>query len=135
MAVVNFWNMRSTERNTTNEGRNLRSLLNRQAGRDQHHGFRSSLANQPDRLFRQGFPREPTFRGIRSLIGSSCCASSSNAPAKPAGPKTRQRGFKRVLRRLIETAAKSGRKAFSNERRLRARKGSNPEVGGSLNSH
>jgi hypothetical protein len=32
-------------------------------------------------------------------------------------------------------AAKSGRKAFFNERRLRARKGSNPEIGGSLNSH
>jgi hypothetical protein len=55
------------------------------------------------------FPREPTFLGIRSLIGSSYYASSSDTPAKPSGPKTRQCGFKRVLHRLIEIAAKSGR--------------------------
>jgi hypothetical protein len=54
------------------------------------------------------FPREPTFRGIRSLIGSSYCASSSDAPAKTSGPKTRQCGFKRVLHRPVETAARSG---------------------------
>jgi hypothetical protein len=57
----------------------------------------------------KGFPREPTFRGIRSLIGSSYYASSSDPPAKPSGPKTRQCGFKRVLHRPVEIAVASSR--------------------------
>ncbi len=67
---------------------------------------------QPDRLFWRGFHREPTFRDCRSPFGNTCRASSYDAPTKPSGPKTRMLGFKRVLRRPIETAAESGRSKF-----------------------
>ena len=49
------------------------------------------------------------------------CASSSDAPANPSGPKTRQCGFKRVLRRPIETATQSnGMDSSSPKRHLSA---------------
>jgi len=60
-----------------------------------------------------GFHREPTFRDIRLPIGNTCRASSYNAPTKPSGPTTRMLDFKRVLRRPIETATQSGRRAVS----------------------
>jgi hypothetical protein len=46
--------------------------------------------------------------GATSEGGLELCRRSLDALAKPSGPKTRQRGFKPVLRRPIETAANSG---------------------------
>jgi hypothetical protein len=45
----------------------------------------------------------------RSTIGRVCRASSSGAPAKLSGLKTRRHGFKQVLHRRVEIATQSGR--------------------------
>ncbi len=52
--------------------------------------------------------RELTFRATRPFTAISCCASTSGSLVRSSDPKPERCGFVRVLRRPIETAAKSG---------------------------
>ena len=65
--------------------------------------------NNPDRLFRQRFPARTDFSSYRLVHRKQLLQQHFGQPCKTLWPKPEWRGFVRVLRRPIETAAQSGR--------------------------